>query len=168
MAIEIERKFLLASDTWRHLSKRQQRMTQGYLNDAQAVKTGRENCSVRIRIAGTVAYLNIKSRELGARRQEFEYPIPVADAEKLMELACSGVIEKVRHYVEFDSHLWEIDEFQGDNLGLVIAEIELQAEDEAFLRPEWLGKEVTSLPRYYNLALSSNPFRSWSDEEKSC
>jgi len=168
MAIEIERKFLLVSDTWRHLVKRQQRMTQGYLNDAHAVYTGLENCSVRIRIAGSVAHLNIKSRELGSRRQEFEYPIPVADAENLMKLACSGIIDKVRHYVEHASHLWEIDEFQGDNIGLVVAEIELQAVDEAFLKPEWLGMEVTSLARYYNLALSSNPFSSWSDEEKSC
>lgn len=168
MAIEIERKFLLVSDAWRHLVKRQQRMAQGYLNDAHAVKAGRENCSVRIRIAGTAAHLNIKSRELGSRRQEFEYPVPFADAEKLMELACSGIIEKVRHYVEYESHLWEIDEFKGDNAGLVVAEIELKAVDEAFLEPPWLGKEVTSLPRYYNLALSSNPFRSWSDEEKSC
>lgn len=168
MAIEIERKFLLVSDTWRRLVKRQQCMSQGYLNDAQAVKAGRENCSVRIRIAGAVAYLNIKSRELGARRQEFEYPIPVADAEAMMELACGGIIEKVRHYVEYDSHLWEIDEFKGVNAGLVVAEIELKAVDEAFLKPEWLGEEVTSLPRYYNLALSSNPFSSWSDEEKSC
>lgn len=165
MAIEIERKFLLASDAWRHQAKRRQRMAQGYLNDAAA---GRENCSVRIRVAGTAAHLNIKSREPGARRQEFEYPIPLADAEELMELACTGIIEKVRHYVEYGTHLWEIDEFLGDNSGLVVAEIELKAVDEAFLQPEWLGPEVTALTRYYNLSLASKPFRAWSDEEKSC
>lgn len=168
MAVEIERKFLLATDAWRHLAKRQQRMIQGYLNDADAIAAGRENCSVRIRISGSAAFLNIKSRELGSSRQEFEYPIPLADAEKLMELACSGIIDKVRHYVEYGSHLWEIDEFHGENCGLVVAEIELKDVNEAFLKPEWLGMEVTSLSRYYNLALSSKPFSSWNDEEKSC
>lgn len=168
MAIEIERKFRVIGEAWRGQAHHRLRIAQAYLNDSEALASGREQCSVRIRITGGSANLNIKSREAGARRQEFEYPIPLADAESLMRLACEGRIEKVRHLVQVGSHLWEIDEFAGDNAGLVVAEIELQHEGEPFDRPDWLGTEVTDCLRFYNMALAARPFHHWTAEEKSC
>jgi len=166
MGIEIERKFLVIGETWRGQATRRQRMAQGYLNDAAAVDSGAQQVSVRVRIAGEHAALNLKSRELGASRQEFEYPIPLADAEALLALCVGGTIDKTRHYVSVGGHLWEIDEFHGENAGLFVAEIELSAVDEAFERPPWLGAEVTDQVRYYNLALASRPFSQWSAEDK--
>jgi adenylate cyclase len=168
MAIEIERKFLLRNESWRALASAQKRIAQAYLNDAASLVAGRENCSVRVRIMGETANLNIKSRELGALRQEFEYAIPLADAEALMALACNGAIDKIRHLLPIGPHVWEIDEFFGDNQGLIVAEIELTAVDEVFERPDWLGEEVTHLPRYYNLALARHPYAAWSEQEKQC
>jgi adenylate cyclase len=168
MAIEIERKFRVIGDVWRELAHDRLRIAQAYLNDSVALSAGREHCSVRVRISGESANINIKSREAGARRQEFEYPIPLADADALMALACEGRIEKVRHLVKVGAHLWEIDEFAGDNAGLVVAEIELQDENESFELPEWLGVEVTHSLRYYNMALASRPFIHWTAEEKPC
>jgi len=166
MGIEIERKFLVASDAWRARVERSVRMAQGYLNDADSVTSGRQQVSMRVRIAGEEARLNLKSREAGPSRQEFEYAIPLADAENLLKLCVGGLIDKHRHYVRHEGHLWEIDEFAGENEGLVVAEIELGRVDEPFSKPEWLGKEVTELPRYYNLLLAQKPFLRWSDEEK--
>ncbi len=166
MGIEIERKFLVVGDGWRDAAHATARLAQGYLNDARAVASGEQRASVRIRIAGAAAFLNIKSRELGASRQEFEYPVPVADATDLLALCVGGLIDKTRHYVRHAGHLWEVDQFHGDNAGLVVAEIELDAVDEAFAVPEWLGVEVTELARYYNLALAARPWSTWSDEEK--
>ncbi len=166
MAIEIERKFLLTGDAWRTQAERSLRMAQGYLNDADSVTSGRQQVSMRVRIAGEEARLNMKSREAGPSRQEFEYAIPFADAESLLKLCAGGLIDKRRHYVRHGGHLWEIDEFAGENAGLVVAEIELSRVDEAFARPDWLGAEVTHLPRYYNLLLAQKPFSQWSDEEK--
>lgn len=168
MAIEIERKFLLRNENWRAQACSKQRIAQAYLNDAASLAAARENCSVRVRITGDTANLNIKSRELGAVRQEFEYPIPLTDAEALMALASNGAIDKIRHLLPIGPHVWEIDEFFGDNQGLLVAEIELTTSDEAFERPDWLGEEVTLLPRYYNLALSHHPYAAWSDQEKQC
>ena len=168
MAIEIERKFLVVSDAWRALSYRSQRIAQAYLNDYASLASGSGQCSVRVRIAGQNANINIKSRELGAKRQEFEYPIPLSDAERLLTMSCGTAIDKIRHYVKYGAHCWEIDEFQGDNAGLLVAEIELDAVDEIFRKPEWLGREVTEFPRYYNMALSAKPFSAWTAEEKSC
>lgn len=168
MAIEIERKFLPVSDAWRKLVHRSQRIAQAYLNDYAAVASGREQCSVRVRIAGQNASINIKSRELGAARSEFEYPIPLSDAEQLLTMSCGRAIDKIRHFVEQGGHCWEIDEFRGDNAGLVVAEIELAAVDENFHKPEWLGREVTEFARYYNMALSAKPYDTWTAEEKSC
>ena len=168
MAIEIERKFLLLSDAWRTQVRQSQRMAQAYLNDADALAADRGSCSVRVRIAGQNANLNIKSRELGASRQEFEYPIPLPDAESLMALACGAAIDKIRHYVDYGGHCWEIDEFLGDNAGLIVAEIELSTVYETFRLPDWLGREVTELARYYNMALSSRPYNIWAAEEKTC
>ena len=166
MAIEIERKFLPASEAWRGQVERSIRMAQGYLNPASAVRDGLQQTSIRVRIAGDEAWLNIKSRELGAQRQEFEYAIPVADAEALLALCVGGRVEKLRHHVHHGGHLWEVDEFLGDNVGLIVAEIELSAPDEAFARPDWLGLEVTDQARYYNLNLSERPWSGWSEEEK--
>ncbi len=166
MPLEIERKFLPASDAWRVHAVRSERMAQGYLNDAGSVTAGRQHVSVRVRIAGDAAHLNIKSRELGASRQEFEYPVPPREAEALLALCVGGRIEKRRHYVPHAGHLWEIDEFDGDNAGLVVAEIELSAVDEAFARPDWLGIEVTDRSRYYNLMLAERPYSQWTQEER--
>lgn len=166
MGIEIERKFLLAGDGWRAAVARTLVMEQGYLNDLALVDSGAMHASVRVRIEDDAARLNIKSRELGASRQEFEYPIPVADARALLALCVGGLVVKRRHHVEHAGHLWEIDEFGGDNAGLVVAEIELGSEDEAFARPDWLGAEVTASPRYYNLALASRPYSQWRDDER--
>jgi adenylate cyclase len=159
MGIEIERKFLLASDAWRAEVERSEAMDQGYL--------GGERASVRVRIAGDAACLNIKSKQGGAARLEFEYPLPLADARQLLdELALPGRIAKRRHYVRHGGHLWEIDEFEGDNAGLVVAEIELGSEGEAFVHPPWLGAEVTEDLRYYNAALAQHPYCRWADTEK--
>lgn len=166
MGIEIERKFLLAGDGWRAQVVKSVRMAQGYINDMAAMREGRQNASVRVRIAGDAAFLNLKSRELGSTRQEFDYPIPVADAEALLALCVGGRIDKVRHYVQHEGHTWEVDEFAGDNAGLVVAELELASADEAFARPDWLGREVTKELRYYNLALAERPYSRWNAQEK--
>ncbi|MGQ4659732.1 CYTH domain-containing protein [Lysobacter sp. F6437] len=166
MAIEIERKFLVSSDAWRTAAHRVVPMAQGYLNDLAAMDTGAMKASVRVRIAGDAAFLNLKSRELGHTRQEFDYPIPVEDARALLALSVGGLVDKRRHYVEFEGHLWEVDEFLGDNAGLVVAEIELGSADEAFARPGWLGAEVTDESRYYNIALATRPYAQWSAAER--
>lgn len=166
MGIEIERKFLVVGDAWRSAARRSARMAQAYLNDAAALAAGREHCSVRVRIAGEQGFLNIKSREVGPSRQEFEYPLPLADAHALLDLCSGGMIDKTRHYIQVGAHLWEVDEFLGDNQGLVVAEVELAAEDERFELPEWAGREVTDDLRYYNLSLSERPYDRWTDLEK--
>ena len=169
MGIEIERKFLPSNDGWRAAAHKTVAMAQGYLNDIGMVDSGAMQASVRVRIEGDTAFLNIKSRELGARRQEFEYPIPMADAQALLALCVGGRIEKSRHYVEHLGHLWEVDEFFGDNAGLVVAEIELGSEHEVFAKPGWAGVEATHAPRYYNLALASRPYSQWcEDEQRAC
>lgn len=166
MGIEIERKFLVTGDGWRHAAHKVVPMAQGYLNDLAMVDGGAMNASVRVRIEGEEARLNIKSRELGASRQEFDYLIPVVDARALLALSVGGLIDKRRHYVDFEGHLWEVDEFLGENAGLVVAEIELSRVDETFARPDWLGAEATHAQRYYNLALASRPYSQWSDDER--
>lgn len=166
MPIEIERKFLVHGTPWTTRAERSVRMAQAYLNDAASLQSGAQQVSMRVRIAGSEAFLNMKSRESGPRRQEFDYPIPLADAEALMKLASGGSIDKHRHYIRHAGHLWEVDEFHGDNTGLVVAEIELDAVDEAFETPDWLGVEVTHLDRYFNLALAARPFAVWSDAER--
>ena len=166
MGIEIERKFLVTGDGWRAAAHDVVPMAQGYLNDLATVDSGAMRTSVRVRIAGEQAFLNLKSRELGHTRQEFDYPIPVEDAHALLALCVGGVIEKRRHLVMHAGHEWEIDEFLGDNAGLVVAEIELDSAGEAFARPDWLGVEATDAPRYYNLALASRPYSQWSEDER--
>jgi adenylate cyclase len=157
---EIERKFLLSGDGWRPAVHRQRAMRQGYL--AQS-----DRASVRVRIAGEEAWLNIKGGGLVASRPEFEYAIPHAEAEELLALCAGPLIEKTRHWVLHDGNEWEIDEFHGENLGLVVAEIELDREDQAFALPDWIGPEVTHLPRYYNVSLVRHPYREWNVTERS-
>ena len=157
MGIEIERKFLLRGADWRAQARDRTRMVQGYL--------GGEHCSVRVRIEDAAASLNVKSRELGARRLEFEYPLPLADAEDMLRRFCPQRVEKWRHRIVAGTHVWEIDEFLGENAGLLVAEIELRAEDEPFERPPWLGDEVTGQARYYNLNLATTPYARWPDKD---
>ena len=166
MGIEIERKFLVTGDAWRAAAHEVLPMAQGYLNDLGAMDRGEQKASVRVRIQGDAAFLNLKSRELGRTRQEFDYPIPVGDARALLALCVGGVIDKRRHLVRHGGHLWEVDEFLGDNAGLVVAEIELGSADEAFDMPGWAGREVTEEARYYNLALASRPYSRWNAEER--
>jgi len=159
MAQEIERKFLVIGDAWRALAARRARMSQGYIASA-------ERASVRVRITGGEAHLNIKVGGLEAVRQEFEYPIPVADGEALLAAAKGPLVEKTRHYVPFEGFEWEVDEFRGANEGLVVAEIELDSEHQAFPRPPWIGAEVTHLPRYYNVNLVARPYSAWDAAER--
>jgi adenylate cyclase len=166
MGIEIERKFRVAGEGWRTAAGRVQPMAQAYLNDLAAVEGGKQKASVRVRIEGERAFLNLKSRQPGHTRQEFDYPIPVDDARQLLALCTGGLVEKNRHYVEHEGHLWEVDEFLGENAGLVVAELELESADEAFVRPGWLGAEVTDLSRYYNLALAERPYSRWAPDER--
>ena len=161
MGIEIERKFLVTSDDWRAAAHAVIPMAQGYINDTAAMESGAQKASVRVRIQGDEAYLNIKSRELGHTRQEFEYPVPVNEARELLALCVGGLIDKRRYLVQHDGLLWEVDEFLGDNAGLVVAEVELESADQVFARPDWAGAEVTDELRYYNLALASRPYTQW-------
>jgi adenylate cyclase len=166
MGVEIERKFLLANPDWRELVTRSQRMRQGYLVDAAAFESGLARCSVRVRMADDQAWLNIKSAHLGIERAEFEYPLPVDDAREMLETLCNGVVEKIRHMAEVDGHVFEIDEFLGDNQGLMVAELELPANDAAFPHPPWLGREVSHLSRYYNVQLIAHPYAQWSPRQR--
>ncbi len=159
MPREIERKFLLKNDGWRALAERSRRMTQGYLASGGRV-------SVRVRVAGDDAWLNLKAGGFVASRQEYEYPIPVAEARELLALADGPLIDKTRHYVPHGELEWEIDEFHGDNAGLVVAELELEREGQEFSRPQWLGAEVTELRRYYNVCLVQHPYSAWTDAER--
>lgn len=155
MATEIERKFLLTSEEWRDQVERSERMTQGYLL-AQA------KSSVRLRIAGNSAWLNIKSATVGVSRSEYEYPVPVSDAEEMLaNLAEGPLIDKTRHYVRYAKHLWEVDEFHGDNAGLIVAEVELASVGEQFDKPAWVGEDVSGDVRYYNSMLTKKPYKDW-------
>ncbi|MDG4553927.1 MAG: CYTH domain-containing protein [Candidatus Competibacter sp.] len=156
MAMEIEHKFLVRDDRWRRKIERSVRMRQGYL-------TSDARCSVRVRVAGGQGYLNIKSGTLGIQRSEYEYPIPLAEAEEILDTLCEQpLLEKTRHFVHFGAHLWEIDEFEGDNAGLIVAEVELSRPDEPFDRPDWLSTDVSHDIRYYNSQLARHPYRTWS------
>jgi len=152
MAIEIERKFLVSGTAWKNAAGVAFR--QGYLNRDK-------HRTVRVRVAGDAAFLTIKGVSVGATRSEFEYPIPLADAQALLTLCDGPVIDKVRYRVEVDGTVWEVDAFAGDNAGLVVAEVELLREDQPFARPHWLGEEVTHDARYFNSNLASHPYRAW-------
>lgn len=154
--VEIERKFLLKSDAFKAASHSHSRIAQGYLNSDP-------ERTVRIRIRGESGFLTIKGRSnnSGTTRLEWETELPLFEAEPLLALCEAGIIEKIRYLVNFGKHTIEVDEFHGDNLGLYIAEIELSNENDVILKPDWLGSEVTNDPRYYNSALSKNPYKNW-------
>lgn len=155
MALEIERKYLVADESWRDQAESASHIMQGYL-----VSTAR--VTVRVRIRGEEAFLTIKGATSGVTRTEFEFPIEVAEAaEMLRTLATGPVIEKVRHIVPVGEHRWEIDVFAGDNEGLVLAEIELSSPQEHFVVPSWVGSEVSDDPRYFNVNLAAHPYRTW-------
>lgn len=161
MAIEIERKFLLHDDSWRARVEHSEAIMQGYLIGARALHDGSARASVRVRLAGAQAWLNIKAARLGIERAEFEYRVPLADARAMIETLCDGVLEKTRHHVRVDGTLFEVDEFAGANQGLRVAEVELPTADAAFPRPSWLGREVSSLTRYFNVNLIDHPYDRW-------
>ena len=154
MGLEIERKFLVLSAAWKALGVGVP-MRQGYLSiDPERV--------VRVRVEGDEATLTIKGRSVGAVRGEWEYPIPKSDAQALLtQLALRPLIEKSRYRIPYQGMTWEVDEFYGDNAGLVVAEIELIAEDQAFEKPEWVGEEVTHDARYFNANLLRHPYSAW-------
>lgn len=161
MGVEIERKFLVIGETWRPRAAGTE-IRQGY------VCAGRER-SVRVRIAGDKAFLTLKQARSGTciSRGEYEYAIPVDDAREMLADMCDGRrVEKVRYAVTVAGRDWVVDEFAGDNAGLVVAEIELDREDEAFTLPDWAGREVTTEPRYFNVSLIDRPFCRWTPAEK--
>ena len=158
MAVEIEKKFLLASDDWRKTAKGTF-YRQGYL-------PAESGCTVRVRTAGATGYLTIKGRSVGAARPEFEYPIPLDDANEMLDTLCKKpLIEKTRYLVNYCGFTWEIDEFEGENKGLLVAEIELQYPEQEFEKPSWIGREVTGESRYFNARLVDTPYSKW-DENK--
>lgn len=155
MAVEIERKFLVRDARWKH-GAQGVLYRQGYLSSDQ-------RSTVRVRIAGEQAFFTIKGQTTGISRLEFEYPMPLPDAAIMLEQLCSGpLIEKTRYRVEYAGNIWEVDEFAGDNSGLILAEIELSHEAQLFDKPDWLGQEVSGDPRYFNSSLARNPFTKWS------
>ncbi len=157
MAREVERKFLVTGEEWRKAEGIVLR--QGYLST-------RPECTVRVRIEGGKATLAIKGITRGATRSEYEYAIPLEEADELLRLCERPVIEKVRRRLEHDGLVWEVDEFLGVNRGLVIVEVELDREDHPFTKPPWAGEEVTHDPRFYNANLVANPFTKWQDSRK--
>lgn len=155
MPMEIERKFLVQGDDWR--SGKSTLYRQGYLSRDK-------ERTVRVRIADKQAFLTIKGISTGASRAEFEYEIPVADAEQLLLLCDGPLIEKTRYLVLHAGMTWEVDEFHGANKGLVVVEIELQSETQIFSKPAWVGMEVTHEKRYFNSSLSAYPYNTWHQE----
>lgn len=155
MAQEIERKFLVKGD-FRPFVKKSTRITQGYLSSVP-------ERTVRVRLKGEKGFLTIKGigNESGASRFEWEREVDPADVENLLKICEPGVIDKTRHLVEAGKHTYEVDEFYGENQGLIVAEVELASEDEAFDKPEWLGEEVTGDVKYYNSMLMKNPYTKW-------
>ena len=154
--IEIERKFLVVSDDFINETFAKKRIVQAYLNSDP-------ERTVRIRIKENKGFLTIKGKgnSTGTTRMEWETEIPLQDAEKLLTICENGIIDKTRHEVIVGNHIYEVDVFAADNVGLIVAEIELQSEDEAFEKPSWLGKEVTNDERFYNAYLSIKPFKTW-------
>lgn len=158
MALEIERKFLVINDAWRARATESQRLRQGYLTASG--DGGR--ASVRVRVDGRQGFLNIKSVTLGIHRHEFEYVIPLDEANEMLDTLTTGpIIDKTRHRVPHGQHVWEVDEFHGENAGLIVAEIELASVDEPFELPDWVGADVSDDPRYYNVSLVQNPYSRW-------
>ena len=162
MPKEIERKFLLKDDSWRRHVVSRTLLRQGYARLEQDSRL-----TLRIRLADDLAYLTLKGPVSGCSRSEFEYPVPPQDAEAILKEFCgSGRVEKYRHRVPCGGRVWEVDEFLGDNEGLVLAEIELDSPDERFESPEWLGREVTGELRFYNSRLPDHPYCKWTEDER--
>lgn len=161
MGIEIERKFLVRDDSWRKLAPSGGTpIRQGYL-------TATQSSTVRVRRIGDQAVITLKGKVTGLSRAEFEYPIPVADAEQMLTQLCrKPIIDKIRYRIPFEGMTWEVDDFFGENAGLVVAEIELKSETQSFGRPAWLGQEVTGAGRYYNSSLIRLPFSKWPAEDR--
>ncbi len=154
MGQEIERKFLVKGDAWRK-SASGIRYRQGYLSTAK-------KRTVRVRVAGESAWLTVKGENQGAVRSEFEYEIPLIDAEQLLDELCKRpLIEKIRYHIPAGQLTWEVDEFFGENAGLIVAEVELYSPEQEIDLPSWVGEEVTEDPRYYNANLIKNPFKDW-------
>ncbi len=158
MAIEVEHKFLLLNDDWRQAVSHSVYYRQGHLTRAA------DNCSIRIRVSDDQAWLNIKSADIGVQRHEYEYKIPLQEAHEMLDNLChKPLIEKKRHFVNYAGHVWEIDEFEAENKGLIVAEIELSSAGEFFAKPPWIGQEVTRDLRYYNNNLASKPYKTWTE-----
>jgi len=155
MGIEIERKFLAEGDGWKAAAGDGLACRQGYL----AIDPEK---TIRVRIIGEQAFLTIKGATSGISRSEFEYEIPVADAAELLKLCGDAVVEKTRYFIGHGGMVWELDVFSGTNEGLVMAEIELETEDQSFELPDWVGREVSGDARYYNASLARKPFTNWS------
>jgi adenylate cyclase len=155
MAQEIERKFLVNGE-FKTLASKQTRITQGYLSSVP-------ERTVRVRIKGDKGFITIKGigNASGASRYEWEKEIPVNEVEELLKICEPGVIDKTRYLVKNGDHVFEVDEFYGDNEGLIVAELELESEDESFSKPDWLGEEVTGDARYFNSMLMKNPYKNW-------
>ena len=153
MAKEIERKFLVKRELFKPIDEGEY-IAQGYLSSTP-------ERTVRVRIKNHRGYLTIKGKNVGISRSEFEYEIPKSDAEELLELCEPSIIVKRRYIVEIEDSRWEVDVFEGDNAGLIVAEIELESEETEFFKPGWLGEEVSFDPRYYNSNLSKNPYKFW-------
>jgi adenylate cyclase len=154
MAQEIERKFRVANDDWRAMATSSSSLKQGYLSSSA-------EATVRVRLEDNLGTLTIKSKTKGITRNEFEYAIPVQEAKELLMLCREPLIEKTRYRIPHENHTWEIDVFEGDNDGLIIAEIELTSEDDYFAKPQWLGEEVSGDSRYYNSNLATHPYVKW-------
>lgn len=156
MAQEIERKFLVKSNAFKTEAVREMRITQGYLSSVP-------ERTVRVRVKGEKGFITIKGigSESGASRFEWEKEIPVDEVNDLLKICEPGIIDKTRYNVKSGEHTFEVDEFYGDNEGLVVAEVELSSENEAFDKPEWLGEEVTGQVKYYNSMLMKKPFKKW-------
>lgn len=154
MSKEIERKFLVKEQTFKKQSSQKQEIRQGYLS-ADKTKV------VRIRTLDNKGFLTIKGKGAGITRSEFEYEIPKKDALEMLHDLCPSLVEKIRYIVPYDDMKWEVDEFFNDNEGLILAEIELENEDQHFSKPSWIGKEVTGDKRYYNAYLSTHPYNKW-------
>lgn len=155
MGKEIERKFLIDQQKWDNLNKPEGKLfRQGYLL-ADKAKT------IRVRATETKGFLTIKGQTIGATRLEYEYEIPVTEATELLDNFAVSELSKTRYEIKFNGKLWEVDVFSGDNLGLIVAEIELESEDETFDLPDWIGKEVTEEEKYYNSNLTVKPFKDW-------
>jgi CYTH domain-containing protein len=156
MAFEIERKFLVNSEDYKKASYKYYDIIQGFLNTSK-------NAVVRIRITDAKAFITIKGRSnsSGTTRYEWEKEIELKEGRELLALSSTSLVKKTRHLVKIKNHIFEIDEFKDDNKGLVIAEIELNSENEKFIKPDWLGEEVTGKEKYYNVLLAQNPYKNW-------